>query len=219
MTLTIEWLGHCAFCLRGNDFPTILIDPFDETIGYHVPPYDCEILLISHDHYDSSAKYLVPPGYELVSEKGTTLSHGIAFNAFPCWHDDRQGKDYGSVLIYLFELDGLKIGYLSHIGMVPPQWLLDKIDKLDICFVPVGDSFTIGPGDARYLVGRINPRIVIPMHFNTKFLNFTLLPVTEFLKGMPEVYEVKDWRFEINRDELPESTTVILMRHWPGVTP
>jgi len=219
MAVTVEWLGHCAFRLRGEDGPSVLIDPFDDTIGHRVPQYDCDILLISHDHYDSSAKHLVPPGYDLIRAKGTTLAQGIAFNAFPLWHDERMGNDYGSVLIFHFELGGLTIGYLSHIGTLPRQWVLEKFLGLDICFVPVGDVVALGPADAAYLVKQLAPKIVFPMHFQTRPLTFTLLPLGEFLNVMPDKEQIDDWRVCIESDNLPDSPTVLIMRHWPGVAP
>jgi len=217
MAVTLEWLGHCCFRLKGEDGPTILIDPFDESIGYKVPLYKCDVLVITHPHYDSAARSLVERPYLPVDTKGTTLAADVAFNCLPWWHDDRQGKDFGSVLIVLFELDGFKIGYLSHIGTVPQRWLLDKLMNLDICFIPVGDTVALGPGDARYLINEIKPGWVVPMHFNTKHLNFTLLPVTEFLKVMPDYCREEDWRIKLEKEEVPESPTVLVLQHWPGV--
>jgi L-ascorbate metabolism protein UlaG (beta-lactamase superfamily) len=218
MAICLEWLGHCCFRLRSENGTTILIDPFDESIGYQVPLYKCDILAITHTHYDSAAIDLVEKPYLIVDTKGTTLAADIAFNCLPWWHDGRQGKDYGSVLIVLFELDGFKIGYLSHIGSVPQSWLIDKLKGLDICFIPVGGTVALGPSDARFLIKEISPKWVIPMHFDATCLNFTLLPVTEFLKVSTDYKKVEDWRIWLNREELPEEPTVLMLQHWPGVS-
>jgi len=219
MSLTVEWLGHCCFRLINEDGLRILIDPFDDIIGYKIPPYDCDILLLSHHHYDSAARHLVPADYELVDSKGATLVRGVAVQALPWWHDERQGKEFGSVLIFLFEFGGFRCGYLSHIGSLPRRWILEKIGELDLCFLPVGGQFTLGPQDAKHMVNELSPRLVLPMHFDTLALSFTLLPVTEFTKLMSEIREVKDWREEIGPDDLPDTPTVLLMRHWPGDAP
>jgi L-ascorbate metabolism protein UlaG (beta-lactamase superfamily) len=39
--------------------------------------------------------------------------------------------------------------------------------KVDIALLPIGDNFTMGPDDAAQAVGFIEPRVVIPMHYNT----------------------------------------------------
>ena len=219
MAITIEWLGHCAFRLIQSDGLSILIDPFDQTIGYKVPDYSCDILVVTHSHYDTAAVHMVPDGYELVDRKGTTLVNGIAFNAFPLNHADHHGRNYGTVLVFHFELEGIKIGYLSHIGEYPKSWVIERLGQLDICFLPVGGQFALGPNDAKFLVRELGPKYVIPMHFNTRHLNFTLLPVTEFTKAMPDIHEVDDWRIELDSIDLPFRPTVLLMQHWPGVDP
>jgi L-ascorbate metabolism protein UlaG (beta-lactamase superfamily) len=219
MSMFLEWLGHCAFRLTGQDGPSILIDPFDESIGLRVAPYDCDILLVSHEHYDSSARHLVPPGHESVSTKGTFSLRGITFNAIPWWHDEHQGRDFGSVLIFQFDLDGFRIAYMSHIGCVPGQWILERLGEIDLCFVPVGGILAMGVPGAKALVDQMKPRLVVPMHFKLRHLNFTLGPVTEFTRFMRDKQEVQDWEIELVREELPQSPTVLLMRHWPGVAP
>ena len=219
MSVTIEWLGHCAYRLTRSDGLRILIDPFDDTLGYKVPDFSCDFLVISHYHYDTSAIRLVPKPYELVDKFGTTLADDVVFNAFPMAHDNRHGRDYGHVNIFHFELDGLKIAFLSHIGEYPKSWVLERLGNLDICFMPTGGQFTLGPRDARFLVREMKPRYVIPIHFNTRYLNFTLLPISEFTKVMEEKVEVQDWRFTVDKDDLPQVPTVVLMQFWPGVDP
>ena len=38
---------------------------------------------------------------------------------------------------------------------------------MDVAILPIGDNFTMGPEDAARAVEMIQPRIVIPMHYNT----------------------------------------------------
>ncbi len=216
MGLTIEWLGHCAFRLVRDDGLSVLIDPFCESIGFDVPKYDCDILLASHWHYDSNATHLVPRMHDLIHKEGITKKGDIEVEAIPWWHDDQEGRDFGSVLIFTFELGGFRIGYLSHIGSIPEQSVLEKLRNLDICFLPVGGMFALGPSEARQIVNEIAPQIVIPMHFDTSHQSFDLLPLTEFTSLMPKITEVLDWRVPIRKDQLSGSPTVLKMHHWPG---
>ncbi|HEX7051247.1 MAG TPA: metal-dependent hydrolase [Longimicrobiales bacterium] len=39
--------------------------------------------------------------------------------------------------------------------------------KVDVALLPIGDNFTMGPEDAVQAVEFIEPRVVIPMHYNT----------------------------------------------------
>jgi len=217
MALTVEWLGHCCFRLQGDDTAAVLIDPFDGKIGLKVPKYDCDVLLLTHHHYDTSASHLVKSGYELVNKKGPTLSGGIAFNGFPWWHDTRKGKDYGSVITYRFEIGGFNVGYLSHIGAVPPRWFSEEMTGLDLCFIPCGGHLTIGASDATFIVKELKPKLVFPMHIALPHLSFTLQPGSEFAARMQEKEYIRDYKYIIEKDDLPKSPTQVLMQHWPDV--
>ncbi|MEJ7443178.1 MBL fold metallo-hydrolase, partial [Staphylococcus warneri] len=39
---------------------------------------------------------------------------------------------------------------------------------VDVCFVPIGDNFTMGIEDASYAINElIQPKITVPIHYNT----------------------------------------------------
>ena len=45
--------------------------------------------------------------------------------------------------------------------------LIGKLHPIDVAFVPIGDNFTMGPQDAAYAVELLNPKLAVPIHFNT----------------------------------------------------
>ena len=38
---------------------------------------------------------------------------------------------------------------------------------IDLALVPIGDNFTMGPDDALRAVKLVQPKVVIPIHYNT----------------------------------------------------
>jgi L-ascorbate metabolism protein UlaG (beta-lactamase superfamily) len=40
-------------------------------------------------------------------------------------------------------------------------------EGIDLALVPIGDNFTMGPGDALRAVKLVHPKVVIPIHYNT----------------------------------------------------
>jgi len=216
MGVSIEWLGHCAFRLRRDDGLGVLIDPFDDTIGYRVPEYKCDVLLLSHLHYDTHAMHLVKPGFAVVRDEGEKRVRGILFEGFRWWHDERKGKDFGSVVVFEFVIDGIRFAYLSHIGTVPKKSLLERLGSVDVLFLPIGGMFALGPSDAKQVVNSVNPRLIIPMHFRTPSLRFDLLPLTDFTRLMPTIHTVQDWKVKVEAGQLPDSPIVLAMQYWPG---
>ena len=38
---------------------------------------------------------------------------------------------------------------------------------IDLALLPIGDNFTMGPEDALEAVKLLNPKVVVPIHYNT----------------------------------------------------
>ena len=64
--------------------------------------------------------------------------------------------------------DGTKIYHAGDTGLFSDMKnIIGEIYKPDICLVPIGDKFTMGPFEAALASMWYNPKIVIPMHYNT----------------------------------------------------
>ena len=50
--MNITWLGHSSFLLKDSKDRTVLMDPFDESVGYTVYKGNADIVTISHHHFD-----------------------------------------------------------------------------------------------------------------------------------------------------------------------
>ena len=66
--------------------------------------------------------------------------------------------------------------------------MIGKRHPIDVAFVPIGDNFTMGPEDAAYAVELLNPKLAVPIHFNT-FPPIEQDPET--FKALVEGHEVK----------------------------
>ncbi|MGQ0644825.1 MAG: MBL fold metallo-hydrolase [Elusimicrobiota bacterium] len=56
--LLITWHGHSCFTFEDSAGRVVLIDPFDETVGYRLPPSEADAVLITHSHFDHDAHAL-----------------------------------------------------------------------------------------------------------------------------------------------------------------
>jgi L-ascorbate metabolism protein UlaG (beta-lactamase superfamily) len=45
--------------------------------------------------------------------------------------------------------------------------MIGKCHPIDVAFVPIGDNFTMGPQDAACAVELLNPKLTVPIHYNT----------------------------------------------------
>jgi len=62
--------------------------------------------------------------------------------------------------------DGKKIYLAQDTGLFGDMKLIGE-EGIDLAVLPIGDNFTMGPDDALRAVKMIQPKVVIPIHYNT----------------------------------------------------
>jgi len=212
--LEIIWLGHSCFAIKGKEV-VVITDPCHPNLGYSLSKLRADIVTLSHFHpghcyieaIASEFKEIRGPGeYEL---KGTFIT-GIA-----TFHDADQGKRLGKNTVYLLEIDGMTLCHLGDLGHLPSSELMEAIGDTEILFLPVGGVSTIGGSTAAEIVRRLNPKVVIPMHYKTPDLIGDLEPVDKFLKELGIKETVSQPKLSITRSTLPTSTQVVLLNYPP----
>ena len=76
------------------------------------------------------------------------------------------GSYGGSPAGFLLTLEGKKIYHACDTGLFYDMKLIGE-EGLDVAILPIGDNFTMGPEDALKAVKLLEPRLVIPIHYNT----------------------------------------------------
>lgn len=66
---------------------------------------------------------------------------------------------------FLITLNGSTLYHAGDTALITDMELLKG--QVDVACLPIGDNFTMGPEDAVRAVGMIEPKTVIPMHYNT----------------------------------------------------
>ena len=76
------------------------------------------------------------------------------------------GSNGGNPAGFLFYIDGKKIYHACDTGLFYDMKLIGE-EGIDLAILPIGDNFTMGPDDALRAVKLIEPRQVVPIHYNT----------------------------------------------------
>lgn len=85
------------------------------------------------------------------------------------------GVEDGDRVIYVGEAAGYVIEFankvkLYHAGdtcVFGDMAIIRELYAPDICLLPIGDNYTMGPREAAYACKLLKPQMVIPMHFGT----------------------------------------------------
>jgi L-ascorbate metabolism protein UlaG (beta-lactamase superfamily) len=225
MSTRVRWLGHACLLVE-SDGQRILIDPFltgNPAAAAKADEVPADFILVSHGHGDHVGDTVaiarrtgatVVCNYEIsgwMQKQGLTKVHGqqhggghgfafgrvkltLAFHgsALP---DGSYGGNPCGFLLYL--KDGKKIYAAQDTGLFGDMKLIGE-EGLDLAILPIGDNFTMGPDDAVRAVKLLEPKKVLPIHYNTWELIAQDAPawaerVKQQTKAQPVVLKPGEW--------------------------
>jgi L-ascorbate metabolism protein UlaG (beta-lactamase superfamily) len=191
----------------------LLTDPVGKEVGYSIPQETVDIVTVSHDHYDHNAVNLVPGRPVVVREPGEREVKGIPIKGVSVFHDEVRGAKRGRNIIFVWEMEGLRLCHLGDLGHILEPLTVAEIGKVDLLFIPVGGVYTIDAKTATKVVEQLQPRLVVPMHYKTPALTFELAPVDEFLRYYEKVRREKV--LICDKESLPEDQEIVVLDYQP----
>lgn len=208
--MQISWLGLSCFRLQGKN-AVVLIDPFTSDSGLKLGKQNADIVLISHEHTNHNNRET--GGTPLFfSTPGEYESKDVFVYGIPSFHDKNNGKDKGENVIFRIEMEGISIGHLGDLGHPLTTEEMEKLSGIDILMVPVGGSdHTINYKEAAEIVNELEPRIIIPMHYNMPGLKTKLDGVEKFAKEMAVSAAPETDKIKVTRKDLPEEKSKVII--------
>lgn len=209
--MKLKYFGHSAFQLTTKTGIKILIDPFldDNPVSpVKSKDVDAKYIIFTHGHGDhvgdglkigkrcNSLFICVNELAEWVKSKGLNAhnmhiggSHNFEFGTvkFTIAHHGSLSPDNqytGEASGVLITIEGKTIYHTGDTGLFYDMKLIGEMNPIDYMMLPIGDNYTMGITDAVKAVELANPKIAIPIHFNT----FTLInsDPNEFKKKVEE---------------------------------
>jgi len=185
--MQIIWHGQSCFQISisqgKNNHVNIVIDPFSEEVGLRLPKLQADILLTTHDHYDHNNVKAVSGNPFIINSPGEYEIKNVFIEGISSWHDNSQGKERGENTIYTIEVEDLKLCHLGDFGQKElTKEQLEKIGQVDILMIPIGGIYTISDREALKVMSQLEPKIIIPMHYQIPKLKIKLDGLDRFLK-------------------------------------
>jgi len=204
----LRYFSHSSFQITTDAGQIILIDPFlDDNPTSPVKSADvsADFIVLTHAHGDhigdafkiaerssplficvnELANYCLGKGFKAhnmhiggsyVFDFGTlkfTIAHHGSMTP-----DNMYGGEPAGVIL---NIDGKSLYHTGDTGLFYDMKLIGEMTPLDYMLLPIGDNFTMGINDAVKAVELANPKVAIPMHYNT-------FPVIE---ADPHVFKTK----------------------------
>lgn len=211
--MQIFYLGHSSFLMKAKT-ASLVADPYEEKIGFCFPKTRADIVTISHNHYDHNYIKGVEGKPFVVAGPGEYEEKEVSIVGISTFHDQLKGKERGKNTIYLIHAEDLNICHLGDLGHQLSAKLIDRIGDVDVLFIPVGGVTTLNYKEAAELISKIEPRVVIPMHYKTsqhspKFSQLT--GIEEFLKEMGVAKQAED-KLTLSKSSLREEMEVVVLK-------
>lgn len=177
--MIIQYYGDFCFKIstkpagRATEDIIIWTDPLQKGSGLRSPQGQVDIVFLSHGK-NAETKDVLKKETIVFDAPGEYAAKGISSLGFPTYSDTSGGTERGQNTIFIFESEDIHICYLGALGHDITPELLDKLNGVDILFIPVGGSDTLGAKTAAELARKIEPKIIIPMHYTIPGLTLSL---------------------------------------------
>ncbi|MCH8839548.1 MAG: metal-dependent hydrolase [Planctomycetes bacterium] len=194
-TVEITWLGHATYSLEIGG-STVLVDPFlnDSPVApVKADDVAADCILVTHGHFDHVSDVVsiaqrtgatVVANLEIVEwlkKQGVAEEKVVGMNLgggvdLPFGHVKMtvaqhssglpDGTYGGSAAGFVLSLPKARIYFAGDTALMLDMKLIG-MSGLDWAVLPIGDLFTMGPDDSIEAIKLLNPRRVIPCHYNT----------------------------------------------------
>lgn len=166
--MDITYLGHSSFRIKGKT-ASVIVDPFDPvSVGLKFPKNEADIVTVSHNHADHNNVDLVVNTKMVIKGAGEYEIMGISIVGIELDHDATGGTERGKNIIYVIEVDGVRIAHLGDLGHKPSDKVIEQMGNIDVLMIPVGGVYTIGPRDAVEVAKEFDSPYILPMHFKVQ---------------------------------------------------
>lgn len=195
--MKVTYHGHACISIELQDGTRLLFDPFitgnplsdlaPETVA-------ADYILVTHGHSDHIGDMLAiaqkndAPIITMVELAGYAAkkgakSHGMNLGGrrtfpfgvvkfVPALHstgfeEDGQLLYMGEPAGIVLQADGKTLYHAGDTALFSDMQLIGEQFDLDLAFLPIGDNYTMGPEDAATAANWLQPKIAVPIHFDT----------------------------------------------------
>jgi L-ascorbate metabolism protein UlaG (beta-lactamase superfamily) len=190
--MNLTFLGQSGFHVQTNGH-SVLIDPFltDNPLAVNSPEeFSPSFIVLTHAHGDHVGDTEVIAGRSgatvvssneiaaYLAKKGLK-THGMnpggsrefpfgKLKFTPAWHSSsfEDGTYGGMPMGVILEAEGKRVYHAGDTALFSDMTLIGR-GGLDAALLPIGDNFTMGPEDALEAVKLLEPKLTVPMHYDT----------------------------------------------------
>jgi len=162
--------GQCFKVTLGD--LTLVFDPIAKGATIPSVRFGADIAFVSRNHPDMNGVEEVAFGDKVpfaITGPGEYERQGVVVQGFlsQSKYGLAKGEEQAVNTIFAVKLEDMT---LVHLGALSdpelPREARENIDEIDVLFVPVGGDGVLSPATAHELAVSLEPKIIVPMHWN-----------------------------------------------------
>jgi L-ascorbate metabolism protein UlaG (beta-lactamase superfamily) len=192
---------------QGETEATLLTDPYPNESGLRFPrTTEPDLLVLSHQ--DRSRFNIEGVGGTpfIVSDPGEYEVKGIFAHGI---QDPEAEKDAMRPIVYRFDAEGISLAFLGQLKRQLTTHEVEQLGDIDILLLPVGGGDVLDSKSAVETISTIEPRIVVPLYYDTPGVKAKLGTVDAFCKQMGVCKREDATKLKISKKDLPAEDVVI----------
>jgi L-ascorbate metabolism protein UlaG (beta-lactamase superfamily) len=220
--MEIVWYGLSCFRMMERGMASVVIDPYDDSVGYDALRLKADIVCISHDAPGHNCVDSVKGEKRVIRGPGEFEIGGVFITGISTRHvPDAPGKKKKAEpkdanTLYLVDFNGLTVAHLGDLDYVPTQQQIENLGSVNVALVPIGGGGGLNASQAAEVISLLEPSIVVPMHYRTPEINLKLDTLQKFVKEMGLSAPKTQESLKITKADLPEETHVVVLDYKRG---
>ena len=208
--MEIVWLGHSSVRLKGNTV-TVITDPYANSVGLSLDKPQADIVTISNDHPHHSHSSAITGSPRILSGPGEYEISNFRISGMATRLQSDDGVRRTNT-VFTFRAEGLTLCHLGDLteNLSPKQ--IDELSQADVCFVPAGGVCTLDAARIMRIVRLIDPRILIPIHYNTEGVKVELDPLDKLLSELGVADITPQAKLNVTSTNLPAELRVVVLQ-------
>jgi len=112
-------------------------------------------------------------------------------------------------VIFRMMIEGMSVGFLGQLKRPITDAELEDLGDIDILLLPVGGGDVLGSKAASETIARVEPRVVVPLHYDIPGIKTKLETVDSFCKSLGVCKRQDANRLKMSKKDLPSEDLLV----------
>lgn len=209
--MDITWVKNSTFLIKTAIGKRLIIDPFNKINNYNISEFNPNVITLSSPNIELPHSNQINPHVKVISSPGIYNTDIGVIKGYNTYCDHYNGAKRGPNTIYTYDIDDLKLCHLGFLGEFLPPDILDKLNDIDILFIPIGGHINLTGKEAYILAKKISPKVIIAMNYKVSYSSFLFNGLKEFSLLIKEVSKISSNSLTISKETLKDKKDLIIL--------